>query len=446
MTDLAIKVDDLSKAYRIGLEEEMNDTFVGAALDLLRQPIRNFRRLNRLSTFSEQNADAEDIIWALDHVSFAVEPGEIVGVIGHNGAGKSTLLKVLSRITFPSSGRVSLRGRVSSLLEVGTGFHPELTGRENVYLNGTILGMTRTEINNKFDQIVEFSGIGKFIDTPVKRYSSGMQVRLAFSVAAHLEPDILLVDEVLAVGDADFRRKSLGKMGDVASEGRAVLLVSHNMTAVSTLCQRVIWMENGRIRMDGETQDVISTYLRTTTENKQIVGWDDPETAPGNENARLRQVAVVSVDDAGNLRDPRMVQDDIHMDDPFAIVVDFDNHSPDAEIDMSIQLVNDRGIVAFASSTLEQEKPLTWRLGHNRIVLHIPPNLMNSGYYSINVRFVENAHRAFVQLNGVVGLDVINRKEYKGRYYGTLHGVVRPILHWEQQVISHELGGGLERR
>lgn len=268
----AIKVENLSKRYRIGLKEELPDTFIGALTSWLKAPVANFRQLHKLSHFSIDGNDAsittnnnsEDIIWALRDISFEVKQGEVVGIIGRNGAGKSTLLKILSRITEPSSGKVIINGRVSSLLEVGTGFHPELTGRENVFLNGTILGMSKKDIDCRFDEIVDFSGIEKFIDTPVKRYSSGMQVRLAFAVAAHLEPEILLVDEVLAVGDAEFQEKCLNKMSEVAKGGRTVLFISHNMLAVQSLCKRTIWLANGVFQKDGLSSIVIETYIDST--------------------------------------------------------------------------------------------------------------------------------------------------------------------------------------
>ena len=263
MNDIAIKVEKLSKRYRIGLKEELPETLVAAMTGWLRSPLANYRQLRRLSQFSEDGHEAEDILWALKDVSFEVKQGEVVGIIGRNGAGKSTLLKILSRITEPTSGRAVINGRVSSLLEVGTGFHSDLTGRENIFLNGTILGMSKAEVDRKFDEIVTFSGVEKFIDTPVKRYSSGMLVRLAFAVAAHLEPEILLVDEVLAVGDAEFQKKCLGKMRDVAREGRTVLFVSHNMLAVQGLCSRGILIEDGGIIMDDAISDVISAYIGT---------------------------------------------------------------------------------------------------------------------------------------------------------------------------------------
>jgi lipopolysaccharide transport system ATP-binding protein len=261
MSDIAIQVQNLSKRYRIGLKEEIHDSLVSAALDFIIQPVRNFMRLRRLSHFGDNNQQS-DTIWALKDVNFEFERGKVFGVIGSNGAGKSTLLKILARITEPTTGRVDIYGRISSLLEVGTGFHPELTGRENVYLNGTILGMNKAEVKRKFDQIVDFSGVEKFIDTPVKRYSSGMTVRLAFSVAAHLEPEILLVDEVLAVGDASFQKKCLGKMGDVVQEGRTVLFVSHNMAAVRQLCPTCLWIDNGTIKQFGASMEVVEAYLK----------------------------------------------------------------------------------------------------------------------------------------------------------------------------------------
>ena len=244
--DIAIKVENISKLYRIGMKDEMNDSFGGAIFSFFKSPVKNYLKYRSLYRFddikssdnSNQDNHPSDIIWALRDISFEVKKGEVVGIIGRNGAGKSTLLKVLTKITAPTSGRAEIHGRVSSLLEVGTGFHQELTGRENVFLNGTILGMKKKEVDEKFDEIVAFSDVEKFIDTPVKRYSSGMKVRLAFSVAAHLEPEILLVDEVLAVGDMRFQKKCLNKMEDVGKEGRTVLFVSHNMPAVTRLCNK----------------------------------------------------------------------------------------------------------------------------------------------------------------------------------------------------------------
>ncbi|MEM9830568.1 MAG: polysaccharide ABC transporter ATP-binding protein [Bacteroidota bacterium] len=252
MSDVAISVENISKRYLIG------DTSSGS----LREVLTGF--------FSNQGSQKTEEFWALKDISFEVKRGEAIGIIGKNGAGKSTLLKVLSRITEPTTGRIEIDGRVSSLLEVGTGFHPELTGRENVFLNGTILGMSRDEIKAKFDEIVDFSGVEKFLDTPVKRYSSGMKVRLAFAVAAHLEPEILIVDEVLAVGDAEFQSKCLGKMRDVAGEGRTILFVSHNMGAVKSLCQRGIFLQQGKVAKTGTASEAVDYYLENAVELKGV--------------------------------------------------------------------------------------------------------------------------------------------------------------------------------
>jgi len=260
MPHTAIRAENLGKAYRLGSPEKRPESLAQAVGGLVTAPARNFRRLRRLDTFSGDR-EGQDVLWAVRDVSFEIGEGEVVGFVGRNGAGKSTLLKIFSRITEPTEGRVALRGRISSLLEVGTGFHAELTGRENVYMNGTILGMKKREIDAKFDQIVDFSGVERFLDTPIKRYSSGMKVRLAFSVAAHLEPEILIIDEVLAVGDADFQRKCLGKMHEVAGSGRTVLFVSHNMAAIQSLCTRALALVGGRVVEDGDAADVVRNYL-----------------------------------------------------------------------------------------------------------------------------------------------------------------------------------------
>jgi lipopolysaccharide transport system ATP-binding protein len=258
MSNSIIIVKNLSKRYRIGAREKGYKTFREAVTEGISAPFRNFNRLRSLTRFRDN--DERDVIWALKDISFEVKEGEVLGIIGKNGAGKTTILKILSRITEPTSGYAELNGRVSSLLEVGTGFHPELTGRENIFLNGAILGMRKREIEQRFDDIVSFAEIGKYLDTPVKRYSSGMYVRLAFAVAAHLEPEILLVDEVLAMGDIAFQKKCLGKMGEVAKGGRTVLFISHNMGAIRSLCQTAIWMDNGQIVKKGAVDEVVTDY------------------------------------------------------------------------------------------------------------------------------------------------------------------------------------------
>ena len=288
-----VSVENLSKRYLLG-HRAAADVARGEATfrDAIVRNLRNAARKAADVLHGRQviQGDMVEEFWALRDVTFEVQEGEVLGIIGRNGAGKSTLLKILSRITEPTAGRVALRGRVSSLLEVGTGFHPELSGRENVYLNGAVLGMTRAEVRRKFDEIVEFSGVERFLDTPVKRYSSGMYVRLAFSVAAHLDPEILIVDEVLAVGDADFQRKCLGKMDEVARRaGRTVLVVSHNMAAVKSLCSRAIWLENAAVREMGEPKDLISRYLaRPTTGLQHVIPLDRCERQAWLKDDRLR--------------------------------------------------------------------------------------------------------------------------------------------------------------
>lgn len=269
MSDTVIKVQDISKAYRIGMKEQRHDTLSASMASWVKSPFTNFKKLKSLTNFD--NKDDEDIFWALKGINFEVKKGEVLGIIGKNGAGKSTLLKILSRITEPTDGRIEIYGRVASLLEVGTGFNPELTGRENVYLNGTILGMTKKEIDSKFDEIINFSGIEEFIDTPAKRYSSGMKVRLAFAVAAHLDPEILIIDEVLAVGDAEFQKKCMGKMGELSKgQGRTVIFVSHNMAAVKSLCTKGIVLVKGKEVFKGCSEEAVSYYLNHESENNKI--------------------------------------------------------------------------------------------------------------------------------------------------------------------------------
>ncbi len=299
MSNVAIRVEGLGKMYRIGAAQNGYRTFRETLTDAFTAPYRRARNLLRGQAYGAAGLD--ETIWALKDVSFEVQHGEVVGIIGRNGAGKSTLLKVLSRITEPTEGYADVYGRVGSLLEVGTGFHPELTGRENIYLNGAILGMSRQEIDRKFDEIVDFAGVERFIDTPVKHYSSGMRLRLGFSVAAHLEPEILVVDEVLAVGDAEFQKKCLGKMSDVASEGRTVLFVSHNMGAILNLCSRVAVMERGSIDYLGETSEGVSYYVNKTV--TQTAGEVDLQAHPARRKGctPILQRARL-LDENGNVR------------------------------------------------------------------------------------------------------------------------------------------------
>jgi len=309
MSSPIIHIENLSKLYRIGSREKTNRTFRETVSNIFTAPLRNFNRLRKLNKFNDSHlgqtdqsnqlnklnqSNSSDTIGALKDVNFEVHPGEVVGIIGRNGAGKSTLLKILSRITEPSSGEIKLHGRVASLLEVGTGFHPELTGRENIYLNGSILGMRKFEIDQRFDEIVAFSEIEKFIDTPVKRYSSGMYVRLAFAVAAHLEHEILLVDEVLAVGDAAFQKKCMGKMKDVGNQGRTILFVSHNMSAIQILCKRTLLLDSGMIVFEGSPHDVIEHYMGKHIDSARLIELKYRNDRQGNGNLRIVQIKLES--------------------------------------------------------------------------------------------------------------------------------------------------------
>ncbi|MDW8338922.1 MAG: ABC transporter ATP-binding protein, partial [Thermoleophilia bacterium] len=289
----AIVVEGLSKRYRIG---QLSSAY-GTLRDAIGDGVRRLARRELQPHYEE--------IWALRDVSFEVPEGQVLGIVGRNGAGKSTLLKILTRITTPTAGRATIRGRVGSLLEVGTGFHPELTGRENIFLNGSVLGMKQREIERKFADIVEFAGVEKFIDTPVKRYSSGMSVRLAFAVAAHLEPEILLVDEVLAVGDAEFQRRCLGRMEDLSTTGRTVLFVSHNMQALTQLCDRALWLDRGEVVLDGPSAEVVARYLQSGYGSGSTRAWPDLESAPGDDLVRLRRVRALQDGETVDVADVR---------------------------------------------------------------------------------------------------------------------------------------------
>lgn len=375
MSHQVIEVCHLSKRYRIGAREKGNKSFREAIVESLSAPLRNLAKLRRLTAF--ENGDEEDIIWALKDVSFDVEEGEVLGIIGKNGSGKSTLLKILSRITEPTSGSVDIHGRVSSLLEVGTGFHPELTGRENIFLNGAVLGMRKQEIERKFDEIVAFSEIEKFIDTPVKRYSSGMYVRLAFAVAAHLEPEILLVDEVLAVGDIAFQKKCLGKMGEVARGGRTIVFISHNMIAIRSLCSRAIWLDNGQIVKRGLTDEVVGEYeeqqLRHFDESASIVERN-PEDVK-DKSFYINRVEVLSSDgEHTNL---------FQYNDKMVLLVDFAGEPAGGHFSPEFRIHNELDqLIATGASGPFHGKYFDKNV--NRIKIEISPLILTSGKYRIS--------------------------------------------------------------
>ena len=412
---VAIEVDSLSKKYRLGEYQ--------AAYGTLRETLVHAgRRLTR----REHHSAAREI-WALRDVSFEVPEGQVLGVIGRNGAGKSTLLKILTRIATPTTGRAAIRGRVGSLLEVGTGFNQELTGRENVYLNGAILGMKRREIEQRFDDIVEFSGVEKFIDTPVKRYSSGMYVRLAFAVAAHLEPEILFVDEVLSVGDAEFQRRCLGRMEELANTGRTVVFVSHALPAVAQLCDRAIWINGGSLVGDGRAADVIATYLQQTHAAGSERTWT-AESAPGNDLARIRAVRALGHDG--------MPPGVVDVRRPIGIEIEFDVLRVGKPLFPKIKVLDQEGAIAFnAMDTAER-----WREpaapGSYVATAWIPGNLLNEGSAIVeaaicSIDFPKLEHHAAVyEAVSVEVLDPGEGDSARGQFGGQWRGVVRPLLEW----------------
>jgi lipopolysaccharide transport system ATP-binding protein len=372
-------------------------------------------------------------IWALREVSFDVQCGEVVGIIGPNGAGKSTLLKILSRITEPTEGRVEIHGRVASLLEVGTGFHPELTGRENIYLSGALLGMRKIELDRKLNEIVDFSGIGKFIDTPVKHYSSGMYVRLAFAVAAHLEPDVLIVDEVLAVGDVAFQRKCLAKMEDVHQQGRTILFVSHNMPAVTRLCQRALLISEGTVQKDGPVAQIASAYLLSSLNATPERTWSDSATAPGNKIARLRGVRIKTEDGvSGSTIDIRH---------PVGVEMTFDVLTPGHVLTPYYDFYNESGLYVFVAMDLDP----AWR-GHPRPVgsfsstAWIPGNLLSEGTILVSAGlYSTDPYVVHFNQRDTVAFQVVDSRKgntARGDWDGALAGVVRPLLSWTTERVD----------
>ena len=418
-----VEVASLSKLYRIGTRERINRTLRETITDLLASPLKNLRNMRRV-TRVEEDPYGLDVIWALRNVSFEVQPGEVVGIIGRNGAGKSTLLKILSHITDPSSGEARLYGRVASLLEIGTGFHQELTGRENIFLNGAILGMRKAEIASKFDQIVDFSGIEKFIDTPVKRYSSGMYVRLAFAVAAHLESEILVVDEVLAVGDASFQKKCLGKMQDISSqEGRTILFVSHNMPAVRKFCSRGILLEAGEVLLDGEVNSVANHYLESGQATKGSRSWERGDR-PGN--ASLQVVSAGLRDLSGSPAFLITISQDLQVDLTFEVATD------GAIPQFSLMLLDAEGNNVFSSlnnkENNEYGKPLP--RGLYKTTCLIPGNLLNAGRFFISFACFSGGWTDGFRVENVLSFDAIDDGVLKGDYPGTYGGYIRPSLRW----------------
>jgi lipopolysaccharide transport system ATP-binding protein len=430
VSSAAIRCENLGKLYQIGEHENylaLRDSIARA----LRSPWRKLTGKTSANGDGTQNGDS--LLWALRDASFSVNHGEVVGIIGRNGAGKSTLLKILARITEPSRGFAEIHGRIGSLLEVGTGFHQELTGRENIYFNGSILGMKRYEIRQRFDEIVEFAEVERFIDTPVKHYSSGMYMRLAFAVAAHLQPEILLVDEVLAVGDAIFQRKCLNKMQEVGEQGRTVFFVSHNMPAVIRLCPRTILLDEGLIQHDGPSHQVVSTYLRSGLGTTAMREWKDAARCPGDDIVRLHSVRVVNQNGE--------TAESVDIRKPVGIEMDFEVLKPGHVLAASYRFVNEEGEIVFTAIDQDPEWHRSLRpAGRHLSTAWIPGNFLSEGTLIVSasvstplshmVHFFEPDAVAFHVMDSLDGDSV------RGDFAGPIPGLVRPLLQWTNKALE----------
>jgi lipopolysaccharide transport system ATP-binding protein len=421
MSEIAIRIENISKQYKIGLAQQRPDTL----RDLIVSGVRRIKHVFDRSDSSQYESPSH--IWALKDVSFDVERGQVLGIVGRNGAGKSTLLKILSRVTNPTEGYGEIHGRVGSLLEVGTGFHPELSGRENIYLNGAILGMRRDEIDRKFDEIVEFSGVDRFIDTPVKRYSSGMYLRLAFAVAAHLEPEILVVDEVLAVGDAEFQRKCLGKMSDVAQEGRTVLFVSHNMSAILRLTEETIVLDEGRIVMRAPTPEAVDYYLNVGLTKQGERSWTAGELK--SVKAPFQPIALRVLNPMGK------VVDTVNAAEGFSIELEYNLRDAIKGLRVGLYIMTTRGEYVF--TTFDTDDPELYETysvrpaGHYISRCVIPPNLMNEGRFVLGVNASVYRIRRYFQDDKALTFSVDATGAPGMHWLEKRLGPVRPKLDWK---------------
>ncbi len=433
MSGNVVRAEGLGKKYHIARKKNAHRTLTETLSNAFVSPFRRAGTLLRGGSIGA--ADMDETLWALRDASFQIGHGEAVGIIGRNGAGKSTLLKILSRITEPTQGHAEMRGRVGSLLEVGTGFHPDLTGRENIYLNGAVLGMKKAEINRKFDEIVAFSEIEKFLDTPVKHYSSGMYVRLAFAVAAHLEPEILIVDEVLSVGDGRFQKKCLSKMQDVGQQGRTVLFVSHNMAAVTRLCERAILLEEGRVVADGPAPQVVNMYLTSGLGVTAAREWPDPAEAPGHEVARLRAVRVRAEDGE--------ITDTVDIRKPVRVEMEYDVLKPGYSLLPNFQFYTEEGVHAFGAFDIDP----AWRrrprpVGRYASTVWIPGNFLSEGmmYVGAGCETVDPRIFQFWEADAVAFqvFDSPDGDSARGDYPVRIKGAVRPLLKWSTQLSAAE--------
>ena len=413
----AIEFENVSKQYRLGLVSTGT-----VAHDLNRWWTMNVLRKEdpylKIGETNDRSKKGEsDYVWALKDINFSVEQGDVVGIIGKNGAGKSTLLKLLSRVTTPTTGQIRVRGRIASLLEVGTGFHPEMTGRENIYLNGAIMGMTKAEVSRKLDEIVDFSGCERYIDTPVKRYSSGMTVRLGFAIAAHLEPEILVVDEVLAVGDAEFQKKAIGKMHDVSKgEGRTVLFVSHNMAAVKSLCKKGVLLENGMVKETGMVDDIVGHYLKGNNEIANHKYWTEPEIK--KEGFELIEIGVrkQDADYAENMR----VDDNIEVVIKYRVTHKFD------KLHITYHFKNEQGMKIFSCSSGGRCVQYEHEEGVYEQRMIIPANFLNWGSYFIDLYVVKDLSKGFIIEDDIVSFTLGNRELELGSWMGKEPGDITP--------------------
>ena len=406
-----VKVENLYKQYRLG---QVSTGSIAHDLNRWWHTVRGkkdpYEKITGLN--NREDSGINEYVWALQDINFSVNQGEVLGIIGRNGAGKSTLLKILSKVTSPSKGNIKVKGRIASLLEVGTGFHPELTGRENIFLNGAILGMTKSEIRSKFDEIVTFSGVEKYIDTPVKRYSSGMYVRLAFAVAAHLEPEILIVDEVLAVGDAEFQKKCLGKMKDVSGEGRTVLFVSHNMVAVQSLCSQCLLMHQGMIHFSGNTKKIVQEYYNLNKkQNKTSIEFNSITEAIGTNGTYVKSISVFP--ETPNINEQIQIR-----------FLFWDTAGHDS-IYLAFDILNVNDYIVFGSGFSVKSNN-----GLNEATCVIPANLMNDGTYSISIYLHDQSMNHLFNVREIIQFDVVD-KERDYAYYGKINGAVRPKLIWK---------------
>lgn len=416
MSETVIKVENLSKQYRLGvtgtgtLSHDLNRWWHLARGK--EDPYQKIGETNEQSTKSEIG-----YVWALKDINFEVQQGEVLGIIGKNGAGKSTLLKILSKVTGPTTGKIKAKGRIASLLEVGTGFHPELTGRENIYLNGTILGMTRREVSRKLDEIVDFAGVARYLDTPVKRYSSGMKVRLGFAVAAHLEPEILIVDEVLAVGDAEFQKKAVGKMQEVSHEGgRTVLFVSHNMSSVRNLCDNGILLENGEIVKRGSAESAVGYYLNPEQSGKRehlFEGTDGQVKIQGIKVFEANQESAV-----------------IKYENPFSIEVQmYVNKISQQRFDLGIRVTDFKGEFLFVSGTANLPNGIPE--GNCRLKVEVPGCLLNEGTFYAGFLISENRRKSIGKIDNIISWSILPPILENGGWMGKTVGAFKPILNWE---------------